>query len=117
MSGAQSVQETQVSFDAWVEQHKDDADFARTGHLCWCGHPNLNGPNSKDPRVDRHTIVPTQQAMANSVNGRFMPIGLTNGPEEPLGSPKYRERIDDLNLSTATRLPRHVRRSAAISRD
>ena len=59
--GAQSVQEAQVSFDAWVEQHKDDADFARTGHICWCGHPNLNGPNSKDPRVDRHTIVPTNR--------------------------------------------------------
>lgn len=101
--GGTTVQETRDLLAAWVDEHRDDPDFATTGHLCWCGHTNLNGPNSRDPLVDRHTIVPTLQAMAAMVApGQFMPIGLTNGPEEFLGSVNYQQIVDDGNPGTLT---------------
>lgn len=100
--GGTTVQDTRDNFAAWVKQHADDPDLATTGHLCWCGHTNLNGPNSRDPLQDRHTIVPAQLEMADLVpDGMFMPIGLTNGPDAPLGSYEYRQVVDDLNASTA----------------
>ncbi|CAN5809379.1 hypothetical protein BH18ACT7_BH18ACT7_02720 [soil metagenome] len=100
--GGTTVQDTRESFAAWVELHKGDPDFEKTGHLCWCGHTNLNGPNSRDPAQDRHTIVPAQLAMAALVpDGMFMPIGLTNGPDAPLGSYEYRQVVDAIDAPTA----------------
>jgi len=100
--GGTTVQDTRESFAAWVELHKGDPDFEKTGHLCWCGHTNLNGPNSRDPVQDRHTIVPAQLAMAALVpDGMFMPIGLTNGPDAPLGSYEYRQVVDAIDAPTA----------------
>ncbi len=100
--GGTTVQDTQEGFGAWVELHKGDPDFEKTGHLCWCGHTNLNGPNSRDPAQDRHTIVPALLTMAGLVpDGLFMPIGLTNGPDAPLGSYEYRQVVDELDAPTA----------------
>ncbi|MBA3248838.1 MAG: Ig-like domain-containing protein [Geodermatophilaceae bacterium] len=110
--GGSTVQDTKASFAAWVEEHSGDADFATTGHLCWCGHTNLNGPNSQDPLKDRHTIVPAQVAMADMVpDGLFMPIGLTTGPEAPWGSFEYEAVVDDLQDGTATAVNEEMKAS------
>lgn len=101
--GGSTVQQTQQSFTAWAEQHRTDADFETTGHLCWCGHTNVNYKNSQSPATDWRTIVPAQQAMAALVPvGLFRPIGLTNGPDSALGSPGYRQSVDDGDPETFT---------------
>jgi len=110
--GGSTVQDTKASFTAWVTEHRGDPDFATTGHLCWCGHTNLNGPNSQDPLKDRHTIVPAQDAMADLVpDGLFMPIGLTTGPEAPWGSFEYEAVVDDLQDGTATAVNEEMKAS------
>lgn len=59
--------------------------MATTGHLCWCGHVNTNRQNQNSD-----TIAPALQAMAKQVPaGHVMPIGLTNGPDQPRGSAGY----------------------------
>ncbi|MDQ3454874.1 MAG: Ig-like domain-containing protein [Actinomycetota bacterium] len=94
--GAQSVQGTGADFDAWVIEHHDDPDFATTAHVCWCGHVNFNGPNSQGPSTDASTIVPTLVGMAEQVpGGRFIPIGLSNSHETPLGSEGYQSGVED----------------------
>lgn len=101
--GGSDVQDTQAAFTAWVGEHRGEPDFATTGHVCWCGHTALNGPNSKDPLKNWTTVVPAQRAMAAQVPaGLFMPIGLTNGPDQPLGSTEYEQSVDDLDPSTTT---------------
>lgn len=108
--GATTVQDTRNAFTAWVAVHENDADFDTTGHICWCGHTNLNGPNSQDPAADYTTIVPALQDMAGLVPaGMFMPIGLTTGPEAPWGSNAYRLTVDDLNDATATAVNERMR--------
>lgn len=102
-AGGSTVQQTQQSFTAWVELHRDDADFPTTGHLCWCGHTNVNYKNSQSPLTDRRTIVPAQLAMADLVPpGLFRPIGLTNGPDSALGSAGYRQSVEDGDELTRT---------------
>lgn len=101
--GATSIQDTEQSFNSWVDAHKSDADFPTTGHICWCGHTNLNGPNSQSSMTNYTTIVPALQRMGLRVPpGLFMPIGLTTGPETPWGSTSYRQTVDDLDGATAT---------------
>lgn len=101
--GGTDVQDTKQRLTDWVEVHRFDPAFETTGHLCWCGHTNLNGPNSKDPAKDYRTIVPALQDMAALLPpGNFMPIGLTTGPETPWGSSSYRLTVDDLDDATAT---------------
>lgn len=94
--GGQAVQGTLADFTDWVDDHRQDPDFVTTAHICWCGHPNFNGPNSQDPGTDASTIVPALVAMAGQVPaGRFMPIGLNNNHESPLGSEGYLSGVDD----------------------
>lgn len=81
--GGHKIQDTQVLFNEWVRTHP--AEVATTGHLCWCGHVNTNRQNN-NPQI----VVPTLQAMAAQVPAeQFMPIGLTNGPDQPEGSPGH----------------------------
>jgi len=94
--GAQSVQGTRADFDAWIAAHRNDPSFATTAHICWCGHVNFNGPNSQVPSTDASTIVPTLVGMAEQVPGeRFIPIGLNNSHETPLGSEGYQSGVED----------------------
>ncbi|MBA3251021.1 MAG: Ig-like domain repeat protein [Geodermatophilaceae bacterium] len=89
--GGDTVQETQALFDAWVRNNPGEV--ATTGHLCWCGHPNTNRKSE-----DHRTVVPTLQAMAAEVpRGLFMPIGLTNGPDQGSGTLAYQEAVVDVN--------------------
>ncbi|MBA3524742.1 MAG: Ig-like domain-containing protein [Geodermatophilaceae bacterium] len=108
--GATTVQDTEQSFDTWIEAHKNDADFPTTGHICWCGHTNLNGPNSQSSLTDYTTIIPALDRMSKlAPPGLFMPIGLTTGPETPWGSTSYRQVIDDLDDATATAINERMR--------
>lgn len=94
--GAQSVQGTKEDFDAWVAENQGLPGFATTAHICWCGHPNFNGPNSSVPATDASTIVPTMQAMAAQVpEGRFIPISLNNSYETPRGSEGHQGGVED----------------------
>lgn len=102
-AGGSTVQQTQQAVSTWVEVHRDDADFATTGHLCWCGHTNLNYKNSQSPATDFRTVVPAQVAMAALVpDGLFRPIGLTNGPDTAAGSSGYAQSVDDGDEATFT---------------
>lgn len=95
--GAENIQQTQGHFDEWYRTATPTA-RANTGHLCWCGHTNLNRANNNPD-----TILPTLQAMANKVPaGLFMPIGLNNGPLYPKGTNTYRLAINDEVAGTKT---------------
>lgn len=93
--GGDTVQETKLLFDAWVSENPTRV--PTTGHLCWCGHVNTNRQNN-----DAASIVPTLRAMAEQVPSRlFMPIGLTNGPDQPAGSEGYRVVVEGVNVDMA----------------
>lgn len=95
--GGDNIQETKSLFDDWVRTHP--AELATTGHLCWCGHTNTNRQNH-----NQETIVPALEAMAGQVPaGRFMPIGLTNGPDQPRGSAGYNTVVVGVNGDMAER--------------
>lgn len=90
-AGGETVQQTKARFDAWVVANPTQ--LATTGHLCWCGHPNTNRKNH-----DQDLVVPALQAMAATVPaGLFMPIGLTNGPEQPMGTAGYQIVVEGVN--------------------
>lgn len=94
-AGGETVQETKARFDAWVLANPTQ--LATTGHLCWCGHPNTNRQNH-----DQESVVPTLQTMAASVpSGLFMPIGLTNGPEQAMGTTGYTIVVQGVNVDMA----------------
>lgn len=94
--GGETVQETKVRFDAWVAANPTL--LASTGHLCWCGHVNGNRKNN-----NLNTVASTTAAMAGEVPAdRFMPIGLTNGPDSPAGSAAYRSIVEGVNVDLAT---------------
>ncbi len=87
--GGHTVQDTQRLFNEWLAA-ATPADRAATGHICWCGHVNTNRKHAGDPLMDEDSIVPTLQEMAGRVpTGYFMPIGLTNGPDQGMGTAGY----------------------------
>lgn len=89
-SGNDNVQETQTQFNSWYEA-ASNAERASTGHLCWCGHVNTNRKTNTP-----ETVVPALLEMAARVPaGLFMPIGLTNGPDAPVGSEHYELVVRD----------------------
>ncbi|MBA3524118.1 MAG: Ig-like domain repeat protein [Geodermatophilaceae bacterium] len=90
--GGENVQQTKARFDTWVTENPSL--LATTGHLCWCGHTNANLQNDNP-----ETILPVVQSMAAQVpSNRFMPIGLTNGPDAPSGSPGYQAIVKGVNV-------------------
>lgn len=94
-AGGETVQQTHARFDAWVQANPTL--LSSTGHICWCGHTNTNRKNN-----NIETILPEIQAMAAQVpSNRFMPIGLTNGPDQPAGSAGYRAIVQGVNLDIA----------------
>ncbi|CAN5215332.1 hypothetical protein BH20ACT5_BH20ACT5_04020 [soil metagenome] len=100
-AGAETVQQTQDRFNAWVDANEKTQQFKTTGHLCWCGHVNFNRFNYESANQHPGTIVLTLEAMAKRVpRGLFMPIGLTNSPLEPEGSVKY-DRLMGINADMA----------------
>jgi hypothetical protein len=95
--GADNIQQTQTKFNSWVANNPGAK--AATGHLCWCGHTNTNRKNNNPD-----TIVPTLQAMADRVPaGLFMPIGLTNGPDQGIGTEGYRVVVQGVNVDMKQR--------------
>lgn len=90
--GSTDVQQTQVKFEKWVRENPGQV--ATTGHLCWCGHVNVNGEHD-GKSIDERSIVPTLLEMADLVpDGLFMPIGLSNGRDAPQGSDPYDQLIN-----------------------
>lgn len=114
--GSEDVQQTEARFRSWMRS-ATQAQINTTGHLCWCGHVNNNPEHVDDPTRDVSTIVPTLTRMRNFdpdgtgaktrvPAGRFMPIGLQNGPDAPQGSEGYHVLIntlpyDDVRSGTA----------------
>ncbi|MDQ3465787.1 MAG: IPT/TIG domain-containing protein [Actinomycetota bacterium] len=97
--GGDTIQETQTLFNEWVLTNP--AQVATTAHLCWCGHVNTNRQNQNSD-TNSDTIVPALQAMAAQVPaGQFMPIGLTNGPDQPIGSAGYNLVVLGVNVDMA----------------
>jgi hypothetical protein len=97
--GSEDVQQTEARFRSWMRS-ATQAQINTTGHLCWCGHVNNNPEHVDDPTRDVSTIVPTLTRMRNFdpdgtgaktrvPAGRFMPIGLQNGPDAPRPSDGY----------------------------
>jgi len=94
-AGGETVQQTKARFDAWVAGNPRE--LATTGHLCWCGHPNTNRQNNNP-----ESVVPTLRAMASQVpSGLFMPIGLTNGPDQGAGTQAYEAIVKGVNVDMA----------------
>ncbi|MGI8625630.1 MAG: Ig-like domain-containing protein [Geodermatophilaceae bacterium] len=113
--GSEDVQQTEARFRSWMRS-ATQAQINTTGHLCWCGHVN-NNPEHVGTPEDVDSIVPTLTRMRSFdpdgtgaktrvPAGRFMPIGLQNGPDAPQGSDGYHVLIntlpyDDVRSGTA----------------
>lgn len=103
-AGGTNVQSAENGLKAWVADPANDATRSTTGHICWCGHTNYNSTNVNNG-TGPETIMPTLLRMRDLLPpGLFRPIGLTNGPSDPIGSDGYKTIVDDQNSATRTAL-------------
>lgn len=85
--GGQTIAEIAARFAAWTRPG--------VGHIVWGGHTDANRQN--DTLDD---VVPAMAGMAQQAaaqGSRFMPLGLTNGPESILGTDLYAAMILGVN--------------------